>query len=66
MQVIDIYVIYYYCNSNNYDNILIIIGAITELAARYKTDGGAFDFVNVALGKRYYIAYSYVNLYCYC
>jgi ethanolamine permease len=27
-------------------------GAITELAARYKTSGGTFDFVKNALGKR--------------
>ena len=27
-------------------------GAITELAARYRTSGGAFDFVKMALGKR--------------
>lgn len=27
-------------------------GAITELASRFKTSGGSFDFVNAALGKR--------------
>ena len=27
-------------------------GAITELAARYKTSGGSFDFVKAALGRR--------------
>lgn len=27
-------------------------GAITELAARYRTSGGAFDFVKAALGKK--------------
>lgn len=27
-------------------------GAITELAARYRTSGGAFDFVKCALGRR--------------
>lgn len=28
-------------------------GAITELAARYRSSGGSFDFVERALGKRY-------------
>ena len=30
----------------------IYAAAITELAARYRTSGGAFDFVKVALGRR--------------
>ena len=27
--------------------------AITELAARYRTSGGSFDFVKAAMGKKY-------------
>jgi len=33
--------------------------AITELAARYRTSGGSFDFVKAAMGKKY--AASMVN-----
>jgi amino acid transporter len=41
-------------------------GVITELAARYRTSGGAFDFVKAALGKRYkyfFIFYYYYYYY---